>query len=572
MAKNIRISITSALNAAGIEATKKQVDDMAKRVGKAMGEASGATRTHWADIKAAWDMGVAGIRKAWQGLSTVVKSAFKFETQTTQFKTLIGNIDEAKRHMKDLKELGDTPPFSLDEFAKASRSLMVMTDGALGYKQSLELIGDAAAATGQPIENMGHAVGRLYAFIRDGEPLSRATMELRNMGVITPEVASKLQELQEAGADNATIWAEVEAQLKRYNGAMAETEKTGEGLMGAIKSRWDNVVRIFGQAFQETAKDGMGKFLEAAKNLEESGTLEVWADKAGRSLQSVVSGIKTAIGWAGKLVDAYKWVQDKGAEIGAAAGAMAGTLWAGGSLEDAANAGYDARRAERKERKDLRKEEAELEAKIVAQVEAKHREEKAKKDAEAEQRAADEKLRIAKNLADGQAKIREKADKKAAEKAAKEELKAKIETLNKLHAERMKQIDKEIAAAKKEANELEKNAARARGKSFGDWQRGERDLARQKRTEDGQNEKNIRAAQNELKRLEERQRRSPRSMTRGQRERMARLREFLIDQDPKNNPALKKAQELEAKKQKLAEDTANGIKDIKKILEQKTGM
>ena len=61
-------------------------------------------------------------------------------------------------------------------------------------------------------------------------------------------------------------------------------------------------------------------------------------------------------------------------------------------------------------------------------------------------------------------------------------------------------------------------------------------------------------------------------MTRGQRERMARLREVLIDPDPKNNPALKKAQELEAKKQKLAEDTANGIKDIKKILEQKTGM
>ena len=572
MAKNIRISITSALNAAGIEATKKQVDDMAKRVGKAMGEASGATKTHWADIKAAWDMGVAGIRKAWQGLSAVVKSAFKFETQTTQFKTLIGNIDEAKRHMKDLKELGDKPPFSLDEFAKASRSLMVMTDGALGYKQSLEMIGDAAAATGQPVENMGHAVGRLYAFIRDGEPLSRATMELRNMGVITPEVASKLQELQEAGADNATIWAEVEAQLKRYKGAMAETEKTGDGMISAIQSRWDNIVRVFGQAFQETAKDGLGKFLDAAKNLEESGTLEVWADKAGRALQSVVSVIKTAIGWAGKLVDAYKWVQDKAENVGSAVGAWIGAKWAGASFSEANEWARNAYRDSKRSTADRRKEEAEREAKIIAEVQAKHREEKAKKDAEAEQRAADEKLRIAKNLADGQAKIKEKADKKAAEKAAKEELKAKMETLNKLHAERMKQIDKEIAAAKKEADELEKNAARARGKSFGDWQRGERDLARKKRTEDGQNEKNINAAKNELKRLEERQRRSPRSMTKGQRERMARLREFLIDQDPKNNPALKKAQELEAKKQKLAEDTANGIKEIKKILEQKTGM
>ena len=130
--KEIRISIQSALNAAGIEATKQQVATMAGVVKKSLGEMSSANRRHWADIKAAWDMGTAMIRRAWGAISTVMKSAFKFETQTHQFKTLIGNIDEAKAHMADLKSLGDTPPFSLDEFAKASRSLMGMTNGALG--------------------------------------------------------------------------------------------------------------------------------------------------------------------------------------------------------------------------------------------------------------------------------------------------------------------------------------------------------------------------------------------------------------------------------------------------------
>ena len=214
-AKNIRISISSALNAAGIEATKQQVDALSKSVNKSMAGAAAANKAHWADIKAAWDMGCAAIRKAWQFASAGLKSAFHFETQTTQFKTLIGNIDEAKKHMADLKALGDTPPFSLDEFAKASRSLMVMTDGALGYKKSLELIGDAAAATGHPVEEMGQAVGRLYAFIRDGQPLSKAVAQLRNMGVVTPEVAQKLQDLQAAGKSNAEVWAEVENALGR---------------------------------------------------------------------------------------------------------------------------------------------------------------------------------------------------------------------------------------------------------------------------------------------------------------------------------------------------------------------
>lgn len=77
-----------------------------------------------------------------------MSKSFNFETQQRQFTYLIGNIDEAKRHMQDLKELGDTPPFSLDEFARASRQLMVLSDGVLGTKQSLQLVGDAAAATG----------------------------------------------------------------------------------------------------------------------------------------------------------------------------------------------------------------------------------------------------------------------------------------------------------------------------------------------------------------------------------------------------------------------------------------
>ena len=111
-AKNIRISITSALNAAGIEATKQQVDEMSRSVAKSMAGAATANKRHWADIKAAWDMGCAAIRKAWQFASAGLKSAFKFETQTTQFKTLIGNIDEARAHMADLKALFAAKPAS----------------------------------------------------------------------------------------------------------------------------------------------------------------------------------------------------------------------------------------------------------------------------------------------------------------------------------------------------------------------------------------------------------------------------------------------------------------------------
>jgi len=453
--KGIKISIATALNNAGINATRSQINSLAKSLKGSMGEASQGVRRHMADIKAGFDLTVGAIKTAWKGLTASLKSAFKFETQTTHFKTLIGDIDAAKRHMADLKALGDMPPFGLDEFAAASRSMLVMTDGVLGYKKSLELVGDAAAATGIPITQMGHAVGRLYAFIRDGQPLSRAVMELRNMGVITPEVAQKLQDLQAAGASNVEIWQEVEKQLSRYNGAMAETEKTGTGLIGAIETRWDNSVRAFGQAFQESAKGGITQVLEKLKELEESGSIDVWADRAARAAVKVAEAFKTVGGWIDKASSAYGWAKDR-LEVGAAyIGGTVGALWEGASLKDAKKIGIAHGRqvVYEQDERDADNWKREEEIKIAAH------EKSAKAKVDADKRAAEESKRIADNLAAAQAKIAEKAAKKAADESLKEKRK-EIEEERKM---REKALLEEIATARqKRRDELNAYAAELR--------------------------------------------------------------------------------------------------------------
>ena len=463
-AKEIKISIKSALDAAGIEATKSQVSALAKSVSDSMKGMAENNRTHWADVKAVWDMGSSAIKTLWSNAISGIVSAFNFETTTTQFATLIGNIDDATAHMADLKALGDTPPFSLDEFAKASRSLMVMTDGALGYKASLELIGDAAAATGQPLESVGHAVGRLYATIRDGQPLSRATAELRNMGILTPELVAELDELQDAGASNADIWAKVEERLGTYKGAMRETEATGNGLMGAIKTRWDNIVRAFGQTMATHTKGGMVAVLDAAKELEESGTLEVWASKVGTAIGKAVEALKTAIGWAGKLVDAFRFIQDSAAASGAAIGAFVGTLSAGGSFRDAASAFREHGINEMLERIDTRAEEQVAEAN--ARAEARQRRERAAQQ-RAQERVEAERTRIAEDLVNHETKNRER-------RAAKEE-----DPNRAFLKEDLKEIrrQKEMVEARDEVRELDEKIEALQGRI----EEAEREGARNKR-------------------------------------------------------------------------------------------
>lgn len=393
--------------------------------------------TNLQNIRAAWGM----LQTAIGNATAFMQKAFAFEKMTVQFKTLVGNMDEARAHMQMLKELGDTPPFSLEEFAAASRSMMVMTDGALGFKKSLELVGDAAAATGQPIQSLAHEVGRAYAIIRDGQPLTRATMALRNMGVLTPEVAQRLQDLQDAGRSNAEIWAELEGALKRYKGAMEETEQTGDGLMGAISSQWDNSLRTFGAALLETAKDGLSGLLDKMKELNEDGTIEVWADRSAGAvlkLGEAVKGISSVFSGFGKLI--------KGTfGVAYAFAANADQAWQSGEgFMDQIRAGAAAAKEMwnqtwHPENSDSAKALAEHEE----DVRKKAVEKKAKAESDAAKKAEEEQQRIQESLAEGQRKIDERNAQKAAEEYEKEYQTALRQRLEEEEKERLR-IEQEV--------------------------------------------------------------------------------------------------------------------------------
>lgn len=415
------------------------------------------------NIRAAFGMMQTAARNA----VVFMQKAFAFEKMTVQFKTLIGNMDEARSHMQMLQQMGDTPPFSLEEFAAASRSLMVMSDGALGFKKSLELVGDAAAATGQPIQNLAHEVGRAYAIIRDGQPLTRATMGLRNMGAITPEVAAKLDELQKSGASVQQIWETLTAELGKFKGAMAETEKTGDGLIGAIKSQWDNTLRDFGAACMETCKDGLQALLSWLKRIRSDGSIDRWAQSANSVLRGLAGTVRTVAGAFEKLYDAYRWVQDTGEKIGAAVGGYIGTLAGGGSFEDAEDAAgraYAQTEAEQADRERQREREAE-EARLRAADRAAQREREA---AEAEKR---EQERIQKQLAEAQEKLdrknaeeKAKADAEAAKKAAQEEEKARRALEREIAKERERLWRANVKAMEKEYHRAQSEEADARSR------------------------------------------------------------------------------------------------------------
>ena len=75
--------------------------------------------TNLVNVQAGFQMLQGAAQKLW----SVLKASFHYETLTVQFKTLIGSMEEARAHMQMLKELGDTPPFSLRVFSMLKPSM-----------------------------------------------------------------------------------------------------------------------------------------------------------------------------------------------------------------------------------------------------------------------------------------------------------------------------------------------------------------------------------------------------------------------------------------------------------------
>lgn len=239
-----------------------------------------------------------------------IKESFKFESLTIQFKTLLGSTEEAKRRMASLAEFAEVTPFNLEEVVKASRTLTVMSDGALGTEYSLRLVGDAAAATGASFEEVAFWVGRAYAMIKGGQPFGEAALRLQELGILTPTVRTEMEALQASGAKNSEVWEAFTRRLEEFDGAMEDLSQTGDGLTSTLEDNWTAAVREFGDAFQSAAKDSIQFLITLLAKLKADGTIKEWAQAALDALTPVKDLVTAVLGGGEERSSALKAAWD----------------------------------------------------------------------------------------------------------------------------------------------------------------------------------------------------------------------------------------------------------------------
>jgi hypothetical protein len=209
------------------------------------------------------------------GLVSFVKgsseAASSVESLTTQFTTLLGSATAAKKRMEEITKFAASTPFEIQELAATSKLLEVMGGKLISTGDGLRLVGDAAAMAGQPIQEVGLHIGRLFSAITSGTSAGESVNRLQELGLITGATKIKFEELAAAQKKGtaATLTGEqalkaLQTVMSKARGGMAALSATTEGKLSNMRDNIDQLKVAFGTGFNiglKNALDRVNEFL-----------------------------------------------------------------------------------------------------------------------------------------------------------------------------------------------------------------------------------------------------------------------------------------------------------------------
>ena len=305
------------------------------------------------NIQSGISMAMGVVQKFASVFTTAIGEAFKFEKATTDFKVLLGNIDAAKEHLADLRSFAASTPLTLDDLSKSSKLLLSFGASVDEVMPALKMLGDIALGDAQKFQGLSLVFAQVKSA---GKLMGQDLLQMINQGfnpltIISQQTGKSMSELKDMMGEGA-ISFEMVAEAMRiatsegglFNNAMKESSKTGEGMISTLQDNWTEAVRTFGEAFSDSAKDGIGFFSQKLQELIDDGSIEIWAGRVAESLTKITDqfiGIGKVVGGIGDFLWNKTGISDiwHGANSilqGVSAGF--GTLVGGGSFGDAFDA------------------------------------------------------------------------------------------------------------------------------------------------------------------------------------------------------------------------------------------
>lgn len=206
-------------------------------------------------------LGAAG--GAYGGIMMPIKMVADRQDVTTQFEVMLGGAEQASQRVEELTTFAGSTPFLRDDIFEASRVLETFAGNALSTGDGLRLIGDVAAGTKRPINEVAMWFGRMYDGLKSGRPVGDATMALQEMGAMSGETRNMIEELAESGGNIADIWPTVTGEFEQYNGMMEKMSDNMNNLLLGVRSFITNTLMMpWGEGLESAIGPMLQKFRE----------------------------------------------------------------------------------------------------------------------------------------------------------------------------------------------------------------------------------------------------------------------------------------------------------------------
>jgi tape measure domain-containing protein len=246
------------------------------------------------------------------------------EQKMIAFSTLLGGEDAARSYLGEMTEFATKTPFSYDELANISKTLL-----AYGYQQKeilplLTSIGDAGSALGLGGEDMAYMASYLGRMRTTGKTTMEYLNPLLERGIDVYKAISKMPEA--AGKTNKEIQEMVSKGLipggeaaqaiadymgETYAGNMAKQAETFGGLTSTLEDAQANLNNAMGEGYNQIRKTDIKEQTQWLEGESGAAMLEAYnkigqyqASLLGQQEQLVRDAYDSVM--SGTLADSYK--------------------------------------------------------------------------------------------------------------------------------------------------------------------------------------------------------------------------------------------------------------------------
>lgn len=198
-------------------------------------------------------------------LQAALERVAQVQVYSVQFEKLLGGMRQAKQRLNELASMAARGPFKFDDLVQANERLQRLSRGGFAGKKAMEMVSDAAAATGVSTAQMAGMVGGVFDDAFSGRSIEGAVNQLRDVGAVSMAAADKLINLERAGVRGKKLFDELTRSLAANKGAAAALRNTIVGLNNELEEAKGQQLGSIGEMFAQGQMDGVRASINVVK-------------------------------------------------------------------------------------------------------------------------------------------------------------------------------------------------------------------------------------------------------------------------------------------------------------------